>query len=564
MSLQFRRVVGGAALVVGLCLTGCVSVPGAGPVQAGEKLATRDEADYVQFQPLPPQPGASQTEIIDGFIAAMVASSNDYQVARQYLTVELSRRWNPSAEILVDEGARQQNIIDTNTVALQVVPVARLNGDGVLTPTAPGKLIDIEFKLVQENGNWRIASAPTGILLSKSMFAAVWSPYTLYYVSAGGGLVPEVRWFMRRRAVTSEAVKALLLGPTAEMSGILHSSFPSGTVLNGGSVPVAGGTATVDLSGRLSQIDGELLSELRGQLRATLLGMDEVRRVRILTDGVPVENLPEGNRGEIGSAAIEPVLGNRLFAFQKGVLGELANGKVWAGEKGSLYQKIAETAPLAVSLSVTGHRAAVLTAAGVQVVSEQGVRSLDGRVGLLAPSMDQWDWVWSMPNDDSGEMLVANANGSERVLEVPWLADEDVAAIRISPDGSRLTALVQGVDGERVLSAGVMRDAFGFPYSVSGSPQTIFWGSGTGLDFDWIDDLTFVVLEEVQGISRVQQIGLGELPVQFGTVQNGAQIIGGVRAGQAYVRTANGTVLRWQGSGWQQLGTHVDTLVRRG
>ena len=68
----------GIVLVV-LALAGCAGVPSSGPVEQGSIIDDADEFD-VAFNPRGPQEGASQSEILLGFIAAALNPSNDYEV----------------------------------------------------------------------------------------------------------------------------------------------------------------------------------------------------------------------------------------------------------------------------------------------------------------------------------------------------------------------------------------------------------------------------------------------------------------------------------------------------
>ena len=92
-------------------------------------------------------------------------------------------------------------------------------------------------------------------------------------------------------AVATEAVRALLAGPTAaESHEGLTSSIPAGTSLR--SIAITGGTAVVDLSAAYGSGGGSLSMSTRlGQLVATLTQFPTVRDVRLWLDGKPAETL---------------------------------------------------------------------------------------------------------------------------------------------------------------------------------------------------------------------------------------------------------------------------------
>ena len=88
-------------------------------------------------------------------------------------------------------------------------------------------------------------------------------------------------------AIASEALRALLGGPTGAERGMgVSTAVPTATALRG--VAVAGGTATVDLSGEFLGGGGSF--SVRGRIAQviyTLTRIDGITDVRFLVDGVP-------------------------------------------------------------------------------------------------------------------------------------------------------------------------------------------------------------------------------------------------------------------------------------
>src|SRR5690606_143115 len=86
----------GAALL----LASCVSIPGSGPVQVG--LADLKQADRtIQFTVSGPTVGATQEELVRGFMLAAASSLDDYAVAREFLTTRYAPEWDPRYGVLV-------------------------------------------------------------------------------------------------------------------------------------------------------------------------------------------------------------------------------------------------------------------------------------------------------------------------------------------------------------------------------------------------------------------------------------------------------------------------------
>lgn len=120
--------------------------------------------------------------------------------------------------------------------------------------------------------------------------------FAVYFLQDSGGndvRIPPFLVAVHRETtdedVATAAVEALLAGPTAaeEADGI-SVDVPEGTVVHG--VAVAGGTATVDLSGDFESGGGSLAMFSRlATLTYTLTGLDGVDEVVLELDGVPVD-----------------------------------------------------------------------------------------------------------------------------------------------------------------------------------------------------------------------------------------------------------------------------------
>lgn len=107
------------------------------------------------------------------------------------------------------------------------------------------------------------------------------------YFLRGETLAPAART-IAGDAVATEALRALLAGPTAaERETGLGSAIPAGTAVR--SVAVAGGTATVDLTGAFETGGGTLSMAARlAQVTYTVTQFPTVSRVVYELDGVPL------------------------------------------------------------------------------------------------------------------------------------------------------------------------------------------------------------------------------------------------------------------------------------
>ena len=80
-----------------LAVAGCVSVPSAGPVLSYPVTQQTSGQNGQNLQVIARGPGANwkPSDIVTGFLTA-AAAIGDQQVAREYLTPQASKSWNPS------------------------------------------------------------------------------------------------------------------------------------------------------------------------------------------------------------------------------------------------------------------------------------------------------------------------------------------------------------------------------------------------------------------------------------------------------------------------------------
>ncbi|MFC7766173.1 GerMN domain-containing protein [Leucobacter soli] len=106
----------------------------------------------------------------------------------------------------------------------------------------------MRFEFTQVGGEWRISSAPNGVILDRISFSAVWTNRQLYFLTPDNRLVAETRWFLNRATLSTQIISGLLDGPNEADAQALRTGFPSGTTLASDSVPVNGGIARIEFS----------------------------------------------------------------------------------------------------------------------------------------------------------------------------------------------------------------------------------------------------------------------------------------------------------------------------
>lgn len=551
---RIRIVLTAIAVSFAAALAGCVTIPGSGSVEVG--LTDLEQAEqFYQFTAPGPATDASQEDVVRGFVAAAVSSTDNYAIAREFLTTNYANQWDPYYGVIVDEGGRTYRSDGDGAGVLSLTANAKVDTAGQMLPVAPGAATDVRFEFERVNGQWRISSAPSGIILDKSTFRAIWTDQQLYFVGSAEVLVPQTRWFIARAALATEIVGALVQGPSERMRESLHTGFPAGATLIGQSVPVVDGRARVDMSAEMLEASPQALAEVHHQLKLSLQTIPGVTGYELLVEGTPLRDDGSG---------IEPRVTHEISVPAVLMDGEL--GTISAGEftpAVAFESRIEELDPLAVSLSPDGARAAVLNKVGVTVLDSAGTVMVDGRADQIAPSIDMFGFLWTAT--DGGDLQVQAPGGTAVPIAVPWLDALEVAAVRLAPDGTRIAALVASEAGAQVLVGGVVREENGAPLRASADADIEMWVSGEPIDLDWVGPARLSVLSEDGTSTRVTSGGPSRFTEAQGFVPGGQALAGGGGRQQLRVLGSGQELYAPQGgSGWQRNAEGVELLAKRG
>lgn len=548
------------AMFATLALAACDAVPDSGPVREG--LESLDQSERgVLFNPSGPIPGADQEAIVRGFVRAASSSEGDYEIARQFLAPTYADQWDPWSGVIVEEGAQQFQSLREGVAVLSLRVVATVDAAGSMTPAEPGSHDDVQFELAEIEGQWRIISAPNGIILDRNTFTAVWTSRPLYLLSADRRLVPDTRWFLNRPTMGTEIVRELIAGPSASMAGALHTAFPEGTVLMSGSVPIVDGTALLDLSPELFDADEVTMDLLKSQVAASLRTVPDVSRFQLAVHGTAVDGGPVAASEDIAANSIQ-----NATVMKDGVFGVVSGGEV--KQIAGLGQRVAELGPVAAVMAPDRSAAAVLHAGGVSWVGANETIGIDGRRDLLTPSLDVLGYVWTYSPSAPGEISATMPGGQVAQLVAPWLEGHRAVAVRVSMGGNRVAALVVRGGVSEVVVAGIIRDEDGAPVGLTETAPVQLWDSGAPIDLDWIGDTRFAVLTETgllggAGKVTISDVG-GMLPVESGVVAGASLISGGGSRALMRVLDDQNRMFAPQGAGWQQQLTDVELLAKVG
>lgn len=557
-----RALTAGAAVAAvtaaALMLTACQAIPSTGPVQAGLSDLNVSEQQLL-FNPQGPAEGASQEDILAGFLVAASDYRDDYAIARQFLAPGFHDEWDPAAGVYVYEGTRPFRADDDDAATLSLTIVAMVDEQGSMDAARPGPTVDLPYEFMKVGGQWRIAQAPDGIVLDRQTFLTTWSTKQLYFLSSDQRLIPDTRWFVSRSALTTQLVGELIAGPLPGMADSLSTAFPVGTSLRTNSVPVVAGTAHIDLTTEAMTVEPDVRELMLRQIAASLQSVQGVSRFDLSIGGAVIDSR------EVGWAERPVVAAENAYTLveHEGVFGPLIDGKV--ENLAGIGHLVAQLDAEAVSVSPERDQAVVLTSTGSAWASGGAAEYFDMRPGQIAPSLDRFGFAWTY-SLAAPETLLVTALGSESVaLQLPSLSGRAPVQLRLSPSGTRLAMLVADGEQSAVIIAGVIRDEQGRPTAISDTTETMMWAAGDPLDIDWLDELRVAVLTQTGSAGKVTIGGLGIFQSDSGTVAGAIGLSGSGRGTLLRVLDNEQHLFAPQGtSAWQRVFDGVGLLAKSG
>ncbi len=371
MSSRGRRV---GALVLGVAaLSACAGLPTPGGVHAVRTVPVGSLPDPpdLRKEPAGPQPASDPQDTVSGFLAA----AGDLAIAREYLDPLVA--WDPTQVEVYDavptlaggavvppapvvsaptgaavrrsgalaglsrtpsvpvspvpvapavvssvgasSGVASASPVDhsvpgsTATVAIDVVPIARVSADGSVGLSA-GPLHAV-VRLEREEAGWRLTDPPPQLLLSTGDLRLSRRVARLAWLDATGtALVRDpVLLDVTSDDLPTAEVRALLQPPGARLTvaGVTTAAPRGARLLD---VRQDGGTVTVDLTGEALDVSRAQLSRFVAQLTATLL--DAARgttALRVLVNGqslssdvldLDTDALPDGAQALVAGATV--------------------------------------------------------------------------------------------------------------------------------------------------------------------------------------------------------------------------------------------------------------------
>jgi hypothetical protein len=475
-----------AAMIVAcaVLVTGCVTVPTSGHVQAVNVTQNNAGGGQYYLQPIPVPPGRNWTpkEIVSGFLAANASFANDHAVARQYLVPEASQSWRPGLAVTVfsqissavnrlpDGAVRSHETSPTTVVQVSGTVLGNLSNSGQYSISSRSQgTTEEKFVLVRLNNQWRISSLPNQVLLTQSDFVHVYQSRNIYFFDPSlQTLVPDPVYVPQEATPTDlvrQLLQVLLAAPSGWLLNAVQTAFPAGTKLLG--VSLDGGTAVVNLGGAATGATDGALRQMSAQLLWTLAGSssDEptIQSVELETNGTPWNAGQDNPVQQIGSYSSyvpsAPAHASFYYTDSHGAARSLS-GSAQANAQGTPVNGAAGTGniPLTqVAVSPDGRYVAGLDPDGglyTGSLTKKGTLTLraNGTFGSL--SWDIHDDLWAVQN---GQVwLVPGRGGQATQVSDELPAGENVTALKVAPDGVRCAMLASGRSGSQLLLAAIV------------------------------------------------------------------------------------------------------------
>lgn len=546
-----------AAALVAL-LAGCIGIPTDGPVADDEIAAQESESDFTLAPPRGPRAGATPEEIVQGFAAAGIGPQDGYQVAKQYLTADFAAEWAPTARVLVVQGRGTPAAIGADRFELSVTIDAEVDNVGRYTPSLTPTRTALEYDLVQQDGEWRISSAPDGTVVVAANFNAVFDSYPLYFFDPSFRfLVPDLRWFPRLPTTSSRIVRSLLDGPASWLgSGALVTAFPTGTEVVA-PPGIDDGTAVIDLTAEVLATDAAAKRRMLQQLQQSLIALDTITSVELTVNDLPVA-VPDV---DIPSPDASPRVDGEPLVVTDSEVG-LASGRGVTGIPGVSGPAL-DLQPTAISLGRTQGPdpiAAVRSSEGVWRVTGGETALLDERPGLVAPGIDPHGFLWSAQAASPQQLVTVDVDGTVVEVATGISSTATLVAFELSRDGTRVLLALSTPSGPLLQVAAVLRDDRLAPTGL-GAPITLP-ATAPLLDVAWIDGTSVAALERDDDRARVRQLQVGGDMQPLGGLVDASAVIGG-NGGAEGVRVlrSDGAVLQvTSGGGWRSTGIVASVL----
>ncbi|GAA1849465.1 LpqB family beta-propeller domain-containing protein [Brevibacterium marinum] len=547
------------AVCASLALTACSSIPTKSPVGHIEAGSGDPGASSARI-PDGPEPGDSVGEIVRGFLAAGAGTGNNFSVAKSFLTEAEAQEWNPqeSVSLLPNDtdldSLNYEVTSDQKTLTMSAPVVGLVNSSGIFNSTKPGTQSNMEFSLRQENGEWRIASAPDGLLISQTEFRTIFLNYSLeFFTSDYSYLVPDSRWFLRSSSTPTAIMNELLSGPAPYLSGAVVTALPDGAKLSDSKVvTIENGVAHVSLGNQNPAPTDREKGLIRQQIASTLKVIPSISSIELTIGGQVVsESLQPKTDTSVQVDGPPVVLANdRLSRISGTTVAKVDNSPDLSEAKAS-DPAVSFDDSVYVYLQNSGKQLMRLKADD----AADATPILKGK-RLVRPSIDRFNTVWTGERENKGKLTAIGKDSQEYSVATDFLSGRELIDLEVSRDGTRIALLSKDKDEpSRIDVVGIPRDKAGNPANgVSDAPIEVGSNFEEVKDISWAGSTSLVALAATEN-ERIQpfRIGVTGPPEQLGEVPDGSRIASGEDGRSILVTSSSGEIYSYNSNAWQKL-----------
>lgn len=560
-----RRLV--ALLAAGMVLAGCATIPTSGPVLEGPRLEGESSDQIIRVIARPPQPGMTPAQVVTGFVQASASFDDDHAVARLYLTPEAAAAWRPEAGTTVYDGTPTISVegpVDaesgaSTTVELSAAEAGRISDDGRYQVSAPSRRITPSFLLTSINGQWRIASPPSGLLLSRADVDRAFRSYSVYFFDPSfTTVVPDPRLFpVSGQGAATTLTRALINGPSDWLAPAVRTAFPDGSSLLVDAVPVTEGIARIDLDALTRLTDDATRQAMSAQLSWTLRQIPSIEALDINAGGqilqVPGVAVPQ----PIDSwPLVDPnrmPTDTRAYVVAGTGVRQLTDSGSFPvpGAAGDNDPALTGIAVDLVQSRVTGldERAALWTAT---LTVSGGALEIVPEPGQSRPTYGGRSQPWFVGSD--GVIRRINDEGVPAEVAIEGLSSRNVVeSIAMSRDGTRAALVTRRGPRAVLLLAVVVPREGGY---ILSSPVRVESRLNEFIDVVWGGTDRLVALAaEGAGAQQVYEIDLARSSVRSLGAPESPIRIAAAPGLPILVGTGDGVVMSGTGSTWEVVST---------
>ncbi|WP_115685152.1 LpqB family beta-propeller domain-containing protein [Corynebacterium senegalense] len=535
-----RRALAGALAFVAATATSCATLPS----NTEPHVLRSFEPESATAPVIAPKPGSDPDLLLRDFFAASAVPTSNYEAARSFLTPQAGEVWQPTETTLVVDR------LSINTVAggtggrrsfsVQGNVIGEIQPGGVFNPNRA--IYDATMELEQVDGEWRISSLPSGVVIERTEMRNKYQPHSLYfYGSNASELVADRRWiYAERDSLTSDLLSMLIDGPSERIRPAVRFDLPAEAAYVG----YEKGAYNFTGFGSVSE---ENRMRFAAQVVWVLSQAGTSGPISITTDGDPliagIDSFTTDDFADV--SPLSDAAGEKsTYSLSNGSLFRLGGG-----ETAPVDGKLGQGGTIAsVDVSNSGNYAAVLGKEGDQAfelgtlggAAQEVMRGKNfTRPTFEADRSAAWvaedgkRIVRAVRSAATGEVV-----SSEVALELPEGVEGNISVLRLSRTGARVAMVIDGH-----LYTGIVSVSGTGARSVVNVMEYAPDLGGSVIAADWNPDGSLLVGTSAEGspVVRVEQDGSSTTTLSSGNLTAPVVAVAS-SAGMYYATDANGTL----------------------